>query len=98
MCNFAIDVLAIITIIIIRKKGLVDLGVAYIIILSQLTSMLKIFVSSAKILQLLDISVGESLINIVNNIGPNILPCGIPLSTFASLEVLVTYSNFLCPV
>ena len=37
---------------------------------------------------------GRSFINIKNNIGPNTLPCGIPLVTFADFELLPSITTF----
>ena len=44
------------------------------------------FVSSANTLQFTFIASGRSFINIVNNTGPKILPCGIPLNTLEISE------------
>ena len=37
---------------------------------------------------------GRSFINMKNNIGPNTLPCGIPIVTFADFELLPSITTF----
>ena len=54
----------------------------------------RIFASSAKSFINAKITSGRSLINTRNNIGPNTLPCGIPLVTFAESELFPFITTF----
>ena len=44
------------------------------------------FVSSAKFLHVDFVNSGRSFMKIVNNIGPEMLPCGIPLKTAVGFD------------
>ena len=54
----------------------------------------RIFVSSAKSFIHAKITSGRSLMNTMNNIGSNTLPCGIPRVTFAESELFPFITTF----